>query len=59
MVMAMVIVKVGGGGDCGDGSSCDFEGVAWRITRSSIYYFKDIAWQEVSFFDVHFSAWRI
>ena len=36
MVMVMVIVKVDGEGDCGDDSGCDVEGVAWRITRSSI-----------------------
>ena len=36
MVMVIVIVKVDGEGDCGDDSGCDVEGVAWRITRSSI-----------------------
>ena len=34
--MVMVIMKVDGEGDCGDDSGCDVEGVAWRITRSSI-----------------------
>ena len=36
MVTVMVIVKVDGESDCGDDSGCDVEGVAWRITRSSI-----------------------
>ena len=34
--MAMVIVKVGGGGDFGDDSGCFAEGAAWRKTRSNI-----------------------
>ena len=36
MVIVMVIVKANGEGDCVDDSGCDVEGVAWRITRSSI-----------------------
>ena len=60
MVMVMMIVKVDGEGDCGDDSGCDVEGVAWRITRSNIiYYFKDIAWNKVKFYYVHFTALRI
>jgi hypothetical protein len=58
IVMMMVIVKVDGEGDGGDGSGCDLEGVAWRIASSSmtISRAQDIAWPEVIFCDVHFTA---
>ena len=61
IVMMMVIVKVDGEGDFGDGSGCGVEGVAWRIASSSmtISRAQDIAWKEVIFCDVHFTALRI
>ena len=61
LVMVMVIVKVDGEGDGGDGMGCDVEGVAWRIASSSmtISRAQDIAWKEVIFCDVHFTALRI
>ena len=56
--MVMVVVKVDGKGDGGDGSGCDLEGVAWRIASSSMTSSRaqDIAWKEVIFGEVHITV---